>query len=193
MTSFLPLFFSALLVPYGIVLSFIFVVRPLYFSFSFDAYAILCSLPLLYLFLSVLLFSRCSNCRYSIPFPDFSRIHIYIINALLFSSAPFSRVRPVILRAIRTRYATFPIFLFDMYARYLIRDPFYFVSISSSCCAKCIPRESLLVLASPLLAVHAPPLSRFSSLFLKFPATSLLRRWAILENTRRSIPSHYPR
>lgn len=59
------------------------------------------------------------------------------------------------------------------------------------CCAKCIPQgiSPIFVPSSRCSRARSPLLS----LFLRFPATSLLRRWAILENTIRSIPSHYPR
>lgn len=94
---------------------------------------------------------RCSRCRflYCICSPvsflfrvaSASPIPIQVFHARkralsYFSRLPFSRVRhraQASISAIRRHplYVTFSVFLFGMYARYPIRDPFYLVSILS--------------------------------------------------------------
>lgn len=158
-------FFSTLLVPYGILVSFIFVVRPLIFPY---AYAALCP--------------RCSRHRFlycicssvSFYFSDvaitvldtFSRFFTYTYMLSYFPL--FSRVRPAILRAnardsLRAVSVHFPFryvrSVSDTWSVLLCLDIVLF------CCAKCIPRASLLVLASPFLfRVSSPYSSNFQPL-----------------------------
>jgi len=72
------------------------------------------------------------------------------------------------------RYVTFPVFLFGMYARHPIRDPFYLISILSFSGA-----QSAFFGRLPF---SRPPrsLPRFFVAVPQIPGTSLPRRWAIL-------------
>lgn len=152
---------------------------------------------------------RCSRCRFLYCICSFlfrvasaSPIPIQVFHARkralsYFSRLPFSRVRPAIARKRAsarsgiTRYTWHFPFSFSVCTpgiRYVIHStlsrycPFLARKVHSlgvSCFRAALPLPRLLL--------------RFFAASPEIPGTSLLRRWAILENTIRSIPTHYPR
>lgn len=118
-------------------------------------------LPLLYLFPGILPYFRDVATADLDTSSRFST-HIYVcINArsLIFLDLPFSRVRRERAPAIRrTRYIVISRFPFRMYARCLIRDPFYFVSILSSFVAQ----SAFLGHLFPFSYHSSSPFARFS-------------------------------
>lgn len=164
----------------------------LHFSFSFDAYVALCPFRVVRTVASFIVFApRCPpySCVAAAALSRFST-HVNA-RSLIFLSSLFLAFVPPSARAIR--YVTFSVFLFGMYAQYPIRDPFY-LDIVLFCRTKCILRASLVF---SLFFLFFLSYRVYSTLPLpvspQIPDTSLLRSMAILENTIRSIPSHYPR
>lgn len=192
---------------------------PLYSSFPrstltslFVHFALLGSLPLLYLFPGVLLPAHSMQppppSRPPIPHQVFharKRVLSYFSSRalsfprVLVSLPPQRALARAISRAIRRYYVTFSAFLFGMYARYPIRDPFHLVSILSfSAAQSAFLGRSHPGVFTPRLSLRRSIVFAFLpswiSLYLKFLALRYFaRRWAIHENTIRSIPSHYPR
>lgn len=178
----------------------LFYFRRLHFSFSFDAYVALCPFRVVRAVASFIVFvPRCPPCLLcsaaTAPIP-LQVFHARKRAFSYFSRLPFSRVRPTIAREHPARSATwhFP-FSFSVCTlgiRYVIRStlswycPFLPRKVHSSGVSR-----FRTVFFSPFLIAFT---LRSSSLFLlKFLALRYFARWAILENTIRSIPSHYPR
>lgn len=163
--------------------SFIFVVHPLHFSFSFDAYAALCPRRSRATASFIVFIPRCPPYfsdvapRPSDTSPRFST-HVYMyINArsLIFLGFPFSRVRPAIARA---NVHAIPL-------RDVSRFPFRYVrsvhdtwsvlpclDIVLFCCAKCIPQgiSPIFVPSSRRSRARSPlPIPQIPSHFVTSP------------------------
>lgn len=105
----------------------LFYFRRLHFSFSFDAYVALCPFRVVRAVVSFIVFvRRCPPCccvaaADPIPLQVFhARKRAFSYFSPLFSHSSHRRARA----RSATRYVTFSVFLFGMYARYPIRDPF---------------------------------------------------------------------
>lgn len=122
----------------------LFYFRRLHFSFSFDAYAALCPFRVVRAAAPFIVFvPRCPPCPppplassspVKRPRPRYlSRFSTHVnARSLIFLGSLFlAFALPSRVSARATRYVTFSVFLFGMYARHPIRDPFYLVSILS--------------------------------------------------------------
>lgn len=131
-----PFFFLTIPAPCRIFVLFYF--RRLHFSSSFDAYVALCPFRAVRAVVSFIVFvPRCPHCFRSVAAAAPIPLQVFHARKRAFSYFPplfLAFVSPMRGRALArsaTRYVTFSVFLFGMYARYPIRDPFYLVFILS--------------------------------------------------------------